>query len=109
MSFLELAMMICFGLSWPASLYKAYKSRSTAGKSALFSLLILIGYICGIINKFLHGHDFVTIVYLINACMVTTDLLIWLRNRRLECAEQQSMPAVQNGQKGNSEFERSSD
>ncbi|MDK2903673.1 MAG: hypothetical protein PWQ93_1592, partial [Clostridiales bacterium] len=48
MSIFESIMLLCFGAAWPFSIYKSYKSRSTAGKSLVFSLLLLIGYISGI-------------------------------------------------------------
>ena len=50
-SIFEALMIICFGISWPMSLYKSYKSRSTKGKSLLFECFILTGYICGLIGK----------------------------------------------------------
>lgn len=77
-------MLICFGFSWPTAMYKTYKSRSTAGKSAIFSVLIIIGYIFGIINKLMTTCDYVTFFYILNAAMVAADLALWCRNRRYE-------------------------
>ncbi|MEA5058758.1 MAG: hypothetical protein VB049_01780 [Candidatus Pelethousia sp.] len=84
MPIFELMMLICFGVSWPAALYKTYKSRSTAGKSAIFSVLIETGYIFGIINKLMTTRDFVTYFYMLNAVMVFADLVLWYRNRLYE-------------------------
>lgn len=84
MPILESLMLICFGFSWPMALYKTYKSRSTGGKSAIFSVLIVIGYIFGIINKLMTTRDYVTYLYLLNALMVSADLALWFRNRRYE-------------------------
>ena len=53
---LEFIMMICFGFSWPFSCYRSWKSRSTKGKSLIFSILIAIGYACGIAAKILAGN-----------------------------------------------------
>ena len=35
----ELIMVICFGLSWPLSVYKSAKSRTAKGKSLFLSLI----------------------------------------------------------------------
>jgi len=80
----ELVMLICFGVSWPVSLYKTYTSRSTAGKSVIFSVLIAIGYVFGIINKLMSGVDYVIYAYVANVIMVSADVVLWCRNRRYE-------------------------
>ena len=49
---LEIVMLVAFGVSWPISLIKNIKSRSTKGVSILFYFLILFGYVAGIISKF---------------------------------------------------------
>jgi len=41
---LEMIMLICFGLSWPISVYKSLTSHSTQGKSLVFMIAIIIGY-----------------------------------------------------------------
>ena len=38
---LETVMLICFGLSWPISVYKNIKARSAKGMSLGFILLIM--------------------------------------------------------------------
>lgn len=77
-------MLICFGAAWPFSIYRSVKSRSTHGKSLLFLLVLILGYLAGILNKLLYHYDAVVYLYLLNALMVSTDALLWLRNRRLE-------------------------
>jgi hypothetical protein len=84
MSLFEAIMLICFGVSWPLSIYKSYKSRQTGGKSVVFLYLILIGYVAGIINKILNGADFVTFLYVLNGLMVSTDIILYYRNRKIE-------------------------
>lgn len=84
MSIFEAGMLVCFGFAWPASIYKSYKSRSTGGKSAVFSVAIIIGYLCGIINKILYNPDIVMVLYIINLLMVSADLCLWFRNRGYE-------------------------
>lgn len=83
-SFLEGFMMVCFALSWPASIYKSWKSGSTKGKSLLFLLLILIGDIAGVAAKLLAGQSGLFWVYCMNTTLVTIDTLLYLRNRHAE-------------------------
>lgn len=86
---MEAAMVICFGLSWPPSIYKSLTSRSTKGKSLMFMILIDIGYVCGIIGKILKGNiTYVFVFYVINFCMVLTDICLYFRNRAREKAAQ---------------------
>ena len=48
---LEALMIVCFGLSWPVSIYKSYTSRTAKGKSLFFEVFIWIGYVFGIGRK----------------------------------------------------------
>ena len=83
----EAGMVICFGLSWPLSVYKAWKSRTAKGKSLLFELFIWVGYVCGIIGKIItHNITYVFVFYIINFVMVSADLLLYIRNSRLDKA-----------------------
>lgn len=78
----EALMVICFGISWPVSIAKSIKSRSTKGKSLLFMVFIDIGYIFGIVGKILSGNiTYVFIFYVINFFMVLTDILLYIKNR----------------------------
>ncbi len=78
-------MLVCFGLSWPISVYKSYTSRSTKGKSIVFILAIVFGYIAGIIGKIAGGQvSYVLIVYCFNLLMVVFDLGLYFVNRRRE-------------------------
>lgn len=83
MSIFEIIMLICFGAAWPLSIYKAYISQSTEGKSVLFLIVILIGYLAGILNKLFNQYDEVVFLYLLNFIMVLIDLLIYFRNSRI--------------------------
>ena len=84
-SLLETIMILCFGISWPLSIVRMYKSWSTAGKSILFSCFILLGYFCGIGAKIVtHNYNLAFVFYIINTVMVTVDILLWIRNRRYE-------------------------
>jgi len=85
--FLEAVMMICFGISWPANIIKSWKTRSTRGKSLLFLVLVITGYLCGIIAKLAAGRiNYVLVCYFINFFMVSADIALYIRNYRLDCS-----------------------
>ena len=84
MSIFEAGMLICFGASWPLDIYKSLKSRTTAGKSVMFMFVLCVGYIFGIINKIIYSRDIVLILYIINLLLVSFDIFLFYRNRRLE-------------------------
>ncbi len=89
---LEIIMIVSFGISWPMNVMKSIKARTTKGKSLAFLLLILFGYVCGIISKFLNEAYmasfskkwYVVVFYIINFCMVSLDLCVYIRNYRLD-------------------------
>ena len=89
---LEIVMVVSFGASWPLNVIKSYKARSTKGKSLGFLLLIFFGYIAGIASKLVNevymaqiGQKwYVLFFYVLNFIMVGTDLLLYIRNRRLD-------------------------
>ena len=90
----EIIMIVSFGVSWPMNVLKSIKARTTKGKSLAFLLLILFGYICGIASKFLNpaymssfGEKwYVVTFYILNFCMVATDLAVYIRNYKLDRA-----------------------
>lgn len=84
MSIFEAIMLVCFGASWPVSILKTYKVKNPTGKSSGFLLLIIVGYLAGILNK-LNGHmDWVLWLYILNMLMVSADfaLVIYYRDMR---------------------------
>lgn len=87
---LEIMMLICFGFSWPLNVIKSYKARTAKGKSLPFLLLIISGYIAGIASKFINpAFDFadkwyVLFFYFLNLIMVSLDVVMYVRNRRLD-------------------------
>jgi hypothetical protein len=82
---LEALMVVCFGVSWPFSIYKSYMSRTTRGKSLPFLLLILVGYGCGIASKLAaRNMTYVFFFYSLNFVMVAIDLLLYFRNSRIQ-------------------------
>ena len=82
---LEAGMLICFGLSWPFNIAKSLRSRTAKGKSVAFEVLIITGYLCGLVGKFiLDDLSYVVLFYIADILMVATDLVLTLRNRRLD-------------------------
>ena len=85
MQIFEFIMLACFGLSWPISVYKSIKSKSTQGKSIVFIIAIIIGYISGIIGKIVnHQLTYVLIIYCFNLIVVSVDLVLFFINRKNE-------------------------
>jgi hypothetical protein len=92
MSVFEVIMLVCFGAAWPVSISKSLKTRSNGGKSLVFLLIVIVGYIAGIVNKLLYKPDFVVWLYALNVTMVAIDAALWIRNRRLEMARTDREP-----------------
>jgi len=85
MQIFEVIMLICFGLSWPISVVKSLKSKSTKGKSVVFLVAIIIGYVSGITGKIINGNiNYVLILYFINLFVVCLDFSIYFINKRNE-------------------------
>ena len=88
-SVFEAVMMICFGVSWPLSIWKTCKVKNPTGKSIGFLWMVIIGYISGMVSKVVGGKiDWVIGLYALNAAMVGTDLiLVYIYRARLAAAE----------------------
>ncbi|MBQ8290122.1 MAG: hypothetical protein IJY01_04570 [Clostridia bacterium] len=91
---LEIIMILCFGVSWPFNVVRSYRARTTKGKSLVFLICIIVGYIAGIASKltseaYMNAFSekwYVLIFYFINIVMVCADLVIYIRNYRLDKA-----------------------
>ncbi|PID94831.1 MAG: hypothetical protein CSA95_02270 [Bacteroidetes bacterium] len=79
MSIWEVVMLCCFGVSWPISITKSLRTKVVAGKSPVFMIIIIIGYLCGIVHKLLFSPDWVTGLYAFNAALVGFDLFLYFR------------------------------
>lgn len=89
-SVFETIMIISFGASWPLSIYRSYTSRSTKGKSLFFMCFIVFGYICGLVAKFLSAtYNLAFWFYFPNIILVSTDIFLYFRNKKIEKAEEQ--------------------
>ena len=84
-SVFESVMLVCFGLSWPLNVVKAYRARTAKGMSLPFILLIITGYIAGITAKLISGQtNYVLIVYFLNLAIVSINILVYFRNVTLD-------------------------
>ena len=85
-SIFETIMLVCFGLSWPINVIKAYKARTAKATSLPFILLIFTGYIAGITAKIVSGqvNNYVFVVYLINLAIVSLNIAVYFRNAALD-------------------------
>ncbi len=88
--FFELLMIVCFGVSWPLNIIKAWKARTAKGSSVQFYFLILIGYLFGLASKAIKlsrgvaTPGYVWFFYVLNSVMVALGIAVWIRNRRID-------------------------
>ena len=84
-SIFETIMLVCFGLSWPLNVIKAYKARTAKGTSLPFIVLIITGYIAGITAKLVSGQiNYVLAVYILNLVIVSANVVVYFRNVSLD-------------------------
>ena len=96
--FLEIVMILSFGVSWPMNVVKSYRARTAKGKSLAFLLCIFFGYVAGIISKLVNdaymaqfaSKWYVLIFYFINITMVGVDIVLYFRNKRLDRIAEES-------------------
>ena len=92
-------MLAGFGFSWPFSIIRTYKAghsgKGVAGKSPMFMIIILVGYVCGIASKLVcpipEGltwlqDKWLVLVYLIDMALVSTDLGLYCHYTRKMCS-----------------------
>lgn len=83
MSIFEGLMLICFGLSWPISIWKSVRIKRVEGKSPLFMSVVCLGYLSGIVHKILYSYDWIIVLYMVNMFMIMIDLALYAHyNRR---------------------------
>ncbi len=83
---LETIMLVCFGAAWPFSIVKSWEARTARGKSIGFLLVVLLGYVAGIVKVILSDGfgGFLLIPYLINFTMVACDVYLYFRNSKFD-------------------------
>ena len=91
--FLEAAMLVCFGISWPIDILKTLRTRVTAGKSLGFMSMVFLGYCLGMSAKFIAAShagrplEPVFIMYALNALFVATDIVLTVKFSRAASGE----------------------
>ncbi len=89
----EALTILCFGLSWPISIYKSYVSRTAKGKSLFFEIFLLIGYAFGISRKCLQlsavaDTEYIFFLsfffYILNFIEIAIDIGLYIRNTKLD-------------------------
>jgi len=83
----EFLMLVLFGASWPFAIAKTYKAKRVDGKSPLFEVIVIAGYLCGIASHVASGKGMWVIgIYAVDILLVSTDLALYcyysVRNRR---------------------------
>ena len=77
----EFFMLFAFGFSWPFAIARTYRAKRVAGKSPMFMIIVLLGYVGGILARLLDANasnDWLAIVYVIDMALVSTDLTLYL-------------------------------
>lgn len=104
-SIMEMMMVMCFGISWPLNIVKAWKARTAKGTSLLFYFFIWIGYVFALAGKFAliyanapkpwyeTVHWYVMFFYIVNIVMVSAGIGIYFRNRMLDKAAAKAVTA----------------
>ncbi len=85
MPIFEVIMLAAFAFSWPFSIIKALRTHIVSGKSPLFMIIIIIGYISGILWKLTpeSGNvDWRIWLYVLNLVIVSTDLTLYYIYRK---------------------------
>ncbi len=77
-------MLICFGISWPFAIAKTVRTKTVKGQSTVFYVFIVIGYISGILYKFLYNMDYVIYFYAVNTVMVAFQIFLIYYYRQQE-------------------------
>jgi len=80
----EIIMLLCFGIAWPFSIYKAYRTRSNGSMSLIFLLTVIVGYIAGMINNIINGMNYVIYFYAANMVMIIINTCLFIRNARYD-------------------------
>ncbi len=93
---METMMVVCFGISWPLNIVKAWRSKTAKGTSIMFYFFIWIGYIFAMTGKFALIYDnaplpwyetvkwYVMFFYVVNILMVSAGIIIYFRNKLLD-------------------------
>ncbi len=85
--FCEIAMLCLFGCSWPFNIAKALRTKTAKGKSVVFEVLVIVGYLIGLFGKLYAYRQTGTLAYSVwfyiaDILMVSVDLVLYCVNAR---------------------------
>ena len=88
----EIGMLIAFGASWPFNIAKSWRSRTARGKSVVFEIIVVFGYLVGLTGKFITWYRtgvwaYSIWFYLADILMVLIDIGLYVRNTSLDRKE----------------------
>ncbi|MBR1870604.1 MAG: hypothetical protein IJ802_02145 [Kiritimatiellae bacterium] len=81
---LECAMLFCFGFSWPFAIARTLRAKRVDGKSPAFSVLVMVGYLCGIAAHAISDRSWIVWVYLADLVLVAADFSLYMHYSRKE-------------------------
>ena len=88
----EFGMLFAFGFSWPFAIIRTYRAKRVDGKSPLFMMIVLVGYVCGIAARLVDANpanDWLVAVYLLDMALVSTDLTLYFHYKHQNAREAQ--------------------
>ncbi|MCR5088168.1 MAG: hypothetical protein K6C08_01480 [Oscillospiraceae bacterium] len=82
-------MLVAFGCSWPFNIAKSWRSRTAKGKSVIFEIIVVFGYLVGLLGKLITWRRtgvwaYSSWFYLADIAMVSADIALYCRNSRLD-------------------------
>jgi len=82
----EAAMIVCWGISWPAAVVKTFRTKTVEGVSVVFLWFVFFGYVSGICFKLAEfaaeGRlNPVIGLYLFNFAWVAAEVVLYYRYR----------------------------
>ena len=85
----EIGMLLAFGASWPFNITKSWKSRTAKGKSLQFEIIIIAGYLIGLVGKMITWRQTGVLAYSVwfyiaDIIMVAIDMCLYFRNSALD-------------------------
>ena len=79
----EFLMLFAFGFSWPFAIARTLRAKRVDGKSPAFMIIVLLGYLCGILAHAVEGTKlWLIVVYLVDMALVSTDLSLYFHYSR---------------------------
>jgi len=84
-------MIVCFGVSWPAAIWKTTRTKTVRGMSPVFLWFVFAGYLSGILFKVSEATvrgtmSPVIALYVLNTLMVGVEMALYYRYREKRAA-----------------------